>query len=299
MEKTKLLQLLGENISCQDLAGTLLSREEHQGFYLESLVLSLNLIEKVPAYFAYPKTQGPHPLVLFSHSHGGNFSHGKEELVVSSVYLQPTPMIEEFIKLGFAVGCIDQWGFGERSGKKESQLVKEALLYGYTLWGLRLFDSQRFLEYLLHRNEVDTQMVVTLGMSMGGMLSWWLAALNPKITTVVDLCGQVHLETLVKKGGLDHHGYYYYIPGLLKETSTLAIQQLIAPRARLSLTGRADTLCPLEGVAYLNRELAKTYHENFASKNWQSQVVSGGHQETKEMRAKWKIFLNEQKRKHL
>jgi len=63
--------------------------EERRGAcVVERLVLDLNGIEPVPAYFVRPvEDAGPRPTVLFNHSHGGNYERGKNELLRSCEYL--------------------------------------------------------------------------------------------------------------------------------------------------------------------------------------------------------------------
>ena len=51
-----------------------------------------------------------------------------------AAYLQE-PFFEALLSLGYCVAAIDMWGFGERRGKAESELVKEALLTGRTFVG--------------------------------------------------------------------------------------------------------------------------------------------------------------------
>lgn len=289
------MALLGDDSRVPQITASLLKKEEREGFYLESLQLTINRYETVPAYFAYPKGVKQAPLVLFSHSHGGDFTVGKEEVLCGSSYLQQPSFLTTLIAMGYAVGVIDMWGFGERQGKKESELVKEFLVTGKTLWGMRLFDNLGFLDYLLTRSEIDPQRIGALGMSMGGLMSWWLSALDSRIKVCCDIAGQVELEALIAQRGLDHHGFYYYVPKLLKETSTLAIQELICPRARISLVGKDDRMCPLSGVTFLNEKLTARYRSMAAADRFESHAVTGGHQETKEMRYLWQTFL----RKHL
>ena len=292
----QLFALLGERSKPETLTAQVVGIEERNGYLLESLMLDLNGLEKVPAYFAKPvDVEGALPTIIFNHSHGGNFDQGKEELLNSSSYLQSPSFVEEITRLGFAVCSIDMWGFNERKGKQESELVKEMLLYGQTLWGMRLYDNISLLDYLETRSDVDSSRLATIGMSMGGLMSWWLAALDERIKVTVDIAGQVHIETLIQKRGLDHHGFYYYVPGFLKHVSTLAVQELIVPRPRLSLAGRDDRLCPIEGAQFLNEQLQKTYANQHVPQNFEGYVLTGGHQETREMRALWTRFL----KKHL
>lgn len=295
-QRKRLIELLGDYPHAKDRKVQLIRREEKDNYVLESLMLQLNEEESVPAYVAKPlNKKGPLPIVLFNHSHGGNFEQGKEELLISSSYLQSPSFVEAITNLGYAVGSIDMWGFSERKGKLESELVKEMLLDGRTLWGMRIFDNIAFLDYLVERPDIDQNRVATIGMSMGGLMSWWMAALDNRIKVTVDIAAQVHIETLRQKRGLDHHGFYYYVPGFLKQFSTLVVQSLIAPRPRLSLVGKDDRMCPLEGVMLLDEELGKIYGKYDAKNQWNSQIVTGGHQETKEMRKQWENFLQ----KHL
>jgi pimeloyl-ACP methyl ester carboxylesterase len=295
-QRKRLIELLGDYPHAKDRKVQLIRREEKDNYVLESLMLQLNEEESVPAYVAKPlNKEGPLPIVLFNHSHGGNFDQGKEELLISNSYLQSPSFVEAITTLGYAVGSIDMWGFNERKGKLESELVKEMLLDGRSLWGMRIFDNIAFLDYLVDRPDIDQNRVATIGMSMGGLMSWWMAALDERIKVTVDIAAQVHIETLRQKRGLDHHGFYYYVPGFLKQFSTLAVQSLIVPRPRLSLVGKDDRMCPLEGVMLLDEELGKIYGKYDAKNQWNSQIVTGGHQETKEMRKQWENFLQ----KHL
>lgn len=290
--RQKLIEILGEYPKSKKITAQLIKTEKRKNYILESLILQLNEEESVPAYFAKPINQTePLATVIFNHSHGGNFNQGKEELLESSSYLQSPPFVEAITDLGFAVGSIDMWGFNERKGKLESELVKEMLLEGRTLWGMRIFDNISFLDYLVKRPDVDKSRLATIGMSMGGLMGWWLAALDERIKVTVDIAAQVHIETLKQKRGLDHHGYYYYVPGFLKQFSTLSVQSLIAPRYRLSLTGKDDRMCPLEGAILLEEQLGTIYESYHAKDHWEGRIVTGGHQETKEMRKRWENFL--------
>jgi hypothetical protein len=294
--RRQLLELLGERSKPKRIFAKVLQVEQSSSYVLEHLMLDVNGIETVPAYLAKPlNAYQPLPIVIYNHSHGGNFELGKEELLTSSPYLQSPPFIEEITGLGYAVCSIDMWGFNQRKGKQESELVKEMLLNGETLWGMRIFDNMSLLDYLETRPDINCNKIATIGMSMGGLMSWWLAALDERIKVTVDIAAQVHLETLMKKRGLDHHGFYYYVPGFLKHFSTLGVQEMIAPRPRLSLIGKDDRMCPIDGAKWLDEQLRNTYKEHDVPFNWECRIITGGHQETKEMREEWKTFL----KKHL
>ncbi|MFM9277791.1 dienelactone hydrolase family protein [Paenibacillus jiagnxiensis] len=292
MEKDLLLSLLGDLPPETPISAEVMREEEQNGYRLESVLLDLNGLELVPASIAFPLTgEGPYPLVVFNHSHGGNYTNGRNELIHSSTYLQQPSFASVLTGMGYAVCCIDMWGFNERGGKAESELVKEMLWHGRVMWGMMLYDNRRLLDYMCTRQEIDAERIATIGMSMGGLMAWWLGALDERIGVVIDICGQVDAHTLIAKRGLDHHGFYSYVPGLLKHFTTLDIQKRIVPRPRMSLTGRNDRLCPIEGVEHLAEGLAAAYREAGRPEHWQPVITSGGHMETLEMRTAWQRFL--------
>jgi dienelactone hydrolase len=292
MKIIPLEHLLGDLPQNHPISAELLQKTEQEGYVLESLMLDLNGMERVPAYVALPLVgKGPFPLVVFNHSHGGNYSHGRKELILGSSYLQQPSFASELTAMGYAVCCIDMWGFNERSGKTESELVKEMLWRGKVLWGMMLYDNMRMLDYMTGRSDIDNSRIATIGMSMGGLMSWWLAALDERVKVIVDLCGQVDAHTLIAKRGLDHHGFYSYVPNLLKYYTTLQIQERIAPRPRMSLVGKDDRMCPIEGVEHLAQGLQQKYKEAGVPDHFQAVITTGGHMETLQMRVLWREFL--------
>lgn len=292
MEQDQLKMLLGELPEDSPISAELLKREEYDGYLLESLLLDLNGIERVPAFVAKPQSgTGPFPLVVVNHSHGGNYVNGRKEMIHGSSYLQQPSFAKVLTDMGYAVCCIDMWGFNERGGKTESELVKEMLWQGRVMWGMMLYDNRRMVDYMCSRGDIDASRIATLGMSMGGLMAWWLAALDPRIQVTIDICGQVDAHTLIAKRGLDHHGFYSYVPGLLKHFTTLDIQARIAPRPRMSLVGRSDRMCPIDGVEHLADGLHKAYQAAGKPEHWQPVIATGGHMETLEMRTKWQQFL--------
>ncbi|MEK4509865.1 dienelactone hydrolase family protein [Paenibacillus sp. FSL K6-2524] len=293
MVRDQLKKLLGDlPDNNRPIKATMMTQDEFDGYHLESILLELNGIEQVPAYVAKPLTgEGPFPLVIVNHSHGGNYAHGRNEFIKSSPYLQQPSFAKVLTDMGYVACCIDMWGFNERGGKTESELVKEMLWNGQVMWGMMLYDNMRLLDYMCNREDIDATRIATLGMSMGAMMAWWMAALDERIGVTIDISGQVDAHTLLAKRGLDHHGFYSYVPGLLKHFTTLEIQKLIVPRPRMSLVGRNDRLCPIEGVEHLANGLFEAYKDAGKPEHWQSIITSGGHMETTEMRMEWQRFL--------
>lgn len=260
---------------------------------VETLVLSVNGVEPVPAYFLRPASAGSDPLsvVVYNHGHGNNFDLGKEELLTGHPMKQKPPFGEALTAAGYAVMCIDHWSFGDRRGRTESSLFRESLWKGRVLWGMMVYDSLRTVDYLVTRPDVDPSRIATLGKSMGSTMAWWLAALDPRIKVCVDLNCMTDFETLIETQGLDGHAIYYFVPGLLKHFSTSDINALIAPRPHLSLAGDFDPLTPPAGLERVNAAMKVAYAAAGAPGAWQMRRYLVGHIETAAMRAEVMSFL--------
>lgn len=293
LKQQKLFSLLGDlPVRERSPSARKLAQYDNGEYIVEVLLLIGSGNELVPAYFARPKeAEGKMPVVLFNHSHGGNYHVGKTELIQSSEYLQKPSYAQQLTAMGYGVFCIDMMGFGERRGKAESEIFKELLWNGHVMWGRMVYDNIQALDYLMTREDVDGSRVATLGMSMGGLMAWWLSALDDRVKVCIDIAAQVDAETLIKKRGLDHHGFYSYVPGLLKYFSTADIQKLIAPRPHLSLVGIHDKLTPYEGILIIEEELKKEYREAGATDRWRLAGYHCGHIETAGMREEACSFL--------
>jgi len=272
-------------------ARTIESRTEG-GIVIEKLLLDLNGLEPVPAYFLKPAgVAGRLPLVVYNHSHGGFYDVGKEEALRSPPYLAKPSYGEALTADGCAVLCIDHWAFGERSGRTEGQIFKEMLWRGRVMWGMMVFDSIRALDYAVTRTDVDPERIAALGMSMGGTMAWWLAALDPRIRVTVDICSLAEYDALLETGGYDGHSYYYFVPGLLGAFRAAGICALIAPRPHLSLAGEFDTFTPPAGLDAIDRDMRKLYRSLGAEERWRQVRFPVGHEETEEMRREALGFL--------
>jgi hypothetical protein len=274
-------------LSCQ-----LVSSVEMDGWILDTLRLDLNGAEPVPAYLARPQTPGPHPAILYNHYHGGEYATGKREFVQKNTYLL-SPYAELLARRGIVSLCIDHIHFGERRGRSESSLFKELLWHGKVLWGLMVYDSLKALDYLVSREDVDPCCLGTLGLSMGSTMAWWVAALDERVKVCVDLCCKTDFDELIAQKGLDEHGLYYFVPGLLNHFSTSDINALICPRWHLSLNGDFDSLTPVRGLEKINAELQALYQNAGVPERWRMVRERCAHMETAFMRKEILAFLDQ------
>ena len=269
-----------------------IDEEKRASYVLEKLLLDLNGIEPVPAYFVYPRDKkGPFPAILYNHAHGGNYVLGKDELIYGREALQKPPYAEVLTQKGYCALCIDAWCFGERRGRTESETFKQMLWMGQVLWGMMVYDSLRAIDYLVSRPDVDASRLGTMGISMGSTMAWWVAALDTRIKVCIDICCLTDFQALIESRGLDGHGIYYYVPGLLKHFTTSDINKLIVPRPHLSLAGNFDRLTPPQGLDRIDAELKKAYAKENAADAWKLVRYNTGHFETAAMRKEILSFL--------
>ena len=265
-----------------------LKTEKHDGYTLERLLLDLNGVEPVPALLLVPdKRAARAPGLLYIHWHGGMYDLGKEQLLVGDD-AQPAyaPVCAE---KGLVTLAIDSWCFGERKhddngSRGEADTFKYMLWKGQVLWGMMMFDEFRALDYLATRPEVDPNRLGVLGMSMGATKAWWLAALDPRVRACMDVCCLTDFQELIKIHNLSGHGIYYYVPSLLKHFQSEQINELIVPRARLSVNGRLDDLTPPAGVERIRDYLLPLYQKYGKSEDCHIELFDCPHTELPAMR---------------
>jgi len=295
-QRNKLYGLLGDLPERnRPISATVLEQIERDGYLLEKLVLDLNGIESVPAYFVKPLGQSdkPLPCILYNHAHGGGYRLGKDELLVGREHIHNVPYARALTSRGYSALCIDTWCFGERRGRTESATFKHMLWHGQVLWGMMVYDSLRAMDYLVSRPDVDANRIGTLGLSMGSTMAWWTAALDTRVKVCVDICCLTDYDALIATGGLDGHNLYYYVPSLLKHFSTGQINALIAPRLHLSLNGDRDPLTPAFGLDRVDRELKQAYQEAGNPAAWELKRYETGHFESAAMRFEIMAYLKQ------
>jgi hypothetical protein len=284
--RKELYQLLGKLPDRRrPMSVKLISREETDEMITEKLLFDINGFELVPAYFTKPKnSKGKIPVILFNHSHFGQYEVGKEEFVKGRKEMQKPPYALALARAGYAGLCIDSWAFGERRGLSEMEMFKDMLWKGQVMWGMMVYDNLRALDYLDSREDIDNKRIGTMGMSMGSTMSWWLAALDERIKVCVDLCCLTDFQSLIEEKGLNLHGIYYYVPDLLNHFTTAQINGLISPRPHFGLAGKLDPLTPQKGLEKIDNDLKDIYQGDGAPDAWQLKIYNVGHLETAEMR---------------
>ena len=295
-EREALYSMLGDlPDTSMSIGSTLVSRDGSGDFIIERWTLDLNGIEMVPALVTLPKNgDGPFPVVLYNHAHGGHYQHGKEELLTGRPAILDPPYAGVLAARGIAAVGIDTWVFGDRCHNDEASTFKKMLWNGQVMWGMMVFDNIRTIDFIADHPALDDSRIATMGLSMGSTMAWWTAALDERVKVCIDLCCLTDFHSLVETGNLNLHGVYYYVPNLLKENwSTSRINAMIAPRPRLSLAGDLDPLTPTRGLEIIDEHLKKVYSTHGVEENWKMvRYAEIGHIETDEMREEILSFLD-------
>lgn len=215
------------------------------------------------------------PAILYLHYHGNEFETGQNEVIYSWPLEDGNPLVNEFLKRGYIVQCIDAYAFTTRSGQgpgidpdtgeKETGLAEEASLYKYftvqgiSYMGMILRDDIISLNYLASRPEVDAARIGTTGMSMGGTRANWLTALDDRIQTTVSVACLTRMQDFIKTNNLKWHAFFNWVPGMLQKYDTETVACLIAPRPYMQLMGDIDIGSPVEGVKTIEEYMHQTY----------------------------------------
>jgi dienelactone hydrolase len=267
------------------------------GYVFERLSFRVEGAGTVRAFLTRPAGGvGRHPAILYAHSHGGRHEIGASELIDGRSYLL-SPFGPLLARAGYVTLCMDMPTFGDRSGTEESSAAKAHIWYGTSLIGQMVSEEAAALTWLASRDDVDPERIGAFGISLGSTLSYWLAAVDPRIRAVAHLCCYADYATLVELGAHDNHGIYLLVPGLLRHTSTGEIAGLVAPRPQLICLGEDDELTPPPSI---ERALAVTrpmYAAAGAPDALEGLLQAGvDHRETPEMHERVMAFFERELR---
>lgn len=290
-----LWQLLGDLPPLLTPEVKITDRFARPGYTQEKFTFENGAGATVYGYLLIPENlTAPAPAILYHHMHGGKYHIGKEELFQS--WLTGTDPGPALIKAGYVVLAVDAYGFGERwlqgpagtldnGAATEMALAKRFLWEGSTLWGMMVRDDLLALNYLVSRPEVDVSRMGVTGMSLGASRTTWVGALDDRPKVIVPVAQMTRYRNFLAAGNLNHHGIYYYVPGVLKSGVDMEIiAALPAPRAQVVLIGDADPLSPLDGVEIVMDFVKQIYRLNNAEAQFQARLFPGvAHKYTPEM----------------
>jgi dienelactone hydrolase len=185
---------------------------------------------------------------------------------------------------GIAAIAIEPMGFGCRrdpinAGRGLSRTACEpaaggALLLGRTMIGWRVWDVMRTIDYIATRSELDQSRVGCMGISGGGTVTVFSAALEPRIRVAL-VSG--YLNTFRDSVGSLAHCIDNYVPGILQWAEMHDVAGLIAPRPLFVESGEKDKIFPIRASIESFNEVRKIYGIFGASDQLEQEVFPDEH----------------------
>lgn len=167
---------------------------------------------------------------------------------------------------------------------------------GYTPAGVEVWNAIRALDYLETRPEIDANRFAITGRSGGAAMSWFTAAVDPRVKVAIPVMGISTNAANVEAGAQRGHCDCMFCINVHKH-DMLHQGALIAPRPLLMMHGSQDDLFPVAGYTQFEQVVGKLYEGYGARDSFGNIVVETGHQDSDFLREQAIRFLDKHLRK--
>ena len=228
------------------------------------------------------------PAIVALHDHGGFYLWGKEKIIempnehpvltdFKRQYYGGRSIATELVRQGYIVAVIDMfyWGerrmlldddaadwrerpasltperiqtFNSRASQNEQLVGRTIYAAGFTWPGVMFWDDVRTVDYLLTRPDVDPHRVGCVGLSVGGLRSCHLAALDERIRAAVVVGWMASFPWQLKNHIRHSIGHTMVVPGLYRHLDYPDVAALAMPTPLLVINGAKDGLFHPDGV---------------------------------------------------
>ncbi len=285
----------------------------------------------MPAFVLVPKgLTAAAPGIVALHDHGGYYLWGREKLVELpgehpslTAFRQDSyggrSIAVELARRGNVVVVIDMfyWGdrrlvraddaddwrthsgltderidaFNVRSGHNEQLVARSLYVAGCTWSGVMFWDDIRTVDYLVTRPDVDPARIGCVGLSVGGLRSLHLAALDERIRAAVVVGWMASFPAQLAHHLPNSIGFTKLVPGLYRQMDLPDVAALAAPNALMVVNGSRDGLFELEGVRRAHARIAACYDKAGVGDRCLSRIVDERHEFSLPMQAEaWAWF---------
>ena len=187
-----------------------------------------------------------------------------------------------YAKHGFVCFVIDTVQLGEIQGEHHGTYSKDRLWWfsrGYTPAGVEAWAGMRALDYLETRPEVDKRRFGVTGRSGGGAYSWWIAALDVRISCAAPTAGITTLRNHIVDGCVEGHCDCMFMVNTCRWDYD-KVAALVAPRPLCIVNTDKDNIFPIDGVFKIYQSTRRIYKLLDAEKNIGLQFAEGPHADT-------------------
>lgn len=288
--RAKLVELIGgfpsERVALNPL---LLETRDFPGYRREKFVLTTRPGVSTLVYQLTPKSAGAKsPAVICIPGHGrgvddivGVDQEGRDR--TNKAGYQHDFAIQA-AESGLIAVAIEPMGFGCRRdavtkarglGASACQpSAGAALLFGETMIGWRVWDLMRVIDWMETRPEIDPDKTGCMGISGGGTITLFGAALEPRIR-VAYVSG--YLNTFRDSILSLSHCMDNYVPGILNWAEMYDVAGLIAPRPLFVESGERDNIFPVEASRESFERVQRVYRALNAADRCQQDIFDGEH----------------------
>ena len=272
----------------------LIERTDKGDYVREKVVLQTTEDSLMPVYLLLPKERSdPPPLVIAFHGHGygvkdivGLWEDGEERDTPEGYHKD---FAVALCRAGFAVAAPEISCFGERqtdfsyldkpvAGSAPTTCTHTAMLafhLGISVVGLRVHDGMRLLDYLETRSDIDATRVGAMGISGGGMHTFFSTCLDLRIKAcVVSGYYSSFRDSILAMS----HCACNFVPGLGQFGEMHDLAGLIAPRPMLIEAGSYDPIFPIKAVRKGVRKGRAIYRTFGARDGISTDYFEGRHQ---------------------
>jgi dienelactone hydrolase len=270
-------------------------------------------------------TRFPAPALVALHDHGAFYFWGKEKLLemddehaaltkFKRQYYAGVSIASTLARQGYVVMVIDMFYWGERrllldndpadwreppvaisperiaafnqhAGQNESLVGRTIYAAGFTWPGVMFWDDVRTVDYLVTRPEVDKNRIGCVGLSVGGLRSCHLAALDDRIKAAVVVGWMTSFPYQLKKHILNTIGHSMVVPGLYQSLDYPDVAVLAIPSAMLVINGSKDALFAPDGVRAAFDKLTACYQKAGVPEKLRLRLYDTPHEFNTEMQA--------------
>jgi dienelactone hydrolase len=265
----------------------------------------------------------PAPAVVALHDHGGMYFWGREKIVdvddehpvltdFKRRYYAGKGIASELARRGYVVIAIDMffWGerrmlldddpadwrdrpptipaervaeFNRRSGQGEALVGRTIYAAGFTWSGVMFLDDVRAVDYLATRPEVDPARIGCVGLSVGGLRSCHLAALDDRIRAAVVVGWMASYPAQLRDRVRNTIGFTKLVPGLMRHLDYPDVASLAMPAPLLVINGTQDGLFDLDGVKHCFTKLTACYAKAGQPDRFRGRLYDAPHEFNAEM----------------
>jgi dienelactone hydrolase len=321
----KLLELLHYAPPRADFRAETVERVDRGEYVQEKVYFNTTPDIRVPAFVLIPKNaRRPAPGIVALHDHGGFYFWGKEKLLEQGdehpvltdfkrQYYGGKSIASELARAGYVVVVIDMFYWGERRmlladdpadwrdrprsitaeriaafnrrSQDEQLLARTIYAAGFTWAGVMYWDDIRTVDYLASRPEVDPNRIGCVGLSMGGLRTIHLAALDDRIKAAVAVGWMTSFPHQLQRKIRNTIGFTKLVPGLYRHLDYPDVASLAAPAALMVINGSKDALFEMSGVQASFQKLAACYKKAGVPDRVRTRLYDTPHEFNAEMQA--------------